>query len=126
VRCPSDGRRPRSVYRTGSEPDPRFSLANERTLLAWLRTSLAFVVTGIAIIALREVVRQPSFAVMVAGAACAVGAIAAVGAYLHWMRVERALRLGRPLPPPNLALVVVAGVLALALVAVIAAVVIER
>ncbi len=28
-------------------PDPRFSLANERTVLAWLRTSLAFVAAGL-------------------------------------------------------------------------------
>lgn len=30
-----------------SSPDPRFSLANERTVLAWLRTSLAFVAAGL-------------------------------------------------------------------------------
>ena len=34
-------RRPRSVYGGGEEPDPRFSLANERTALAWMRTALA-------------------------------------------------------------------------------------
>ncbi|NLT31088.1 MAG: DUF202 domain-containing protein, partial [Propionibacterium sp.] len=32
---------PKSVYSTGTEPDPRFTLANERTYLAWIRTSLA-------------------------------------------------------------------------------------
>ena len=36
-----DRRFPRSVYGEGEEPDPRFSLANERTFLAWLRTALA-------------------------------------------------------------------------------------
>ena len=41
-------RRPRSVYGVGTEPDVRFSLANERTALAWLRTGLALVAGGTA------------------------------------------------------------------------------
>ncbi|RYV50439.1 DUF202 domain-containing protein [Pengzhenrongella frigida] len=49
---PDDRRFPRRVYRTGSEPDIRFSLANERTFLAWIRTSLAFLAAGIALEAL--------------------------------------------------------------------------
>ena len=32
---------------TGREPDYRFSLANERTLLAWVRTALALDVAGL-------------------------------------------------------------------------------
>ena len=43
---------PQSVYRDGSEPDPRFSLANERTFLAWIRTSLALFAAGVALEAL--------------------------------------------------------------------------
>ena len=35
---PVPHRRPLSVYGHGEEPDPRFSLANERTALAWMRT----------------------------------------------------------------------------------------
>lgn len=38
-----------SVYAHGSEPDPRFTLANERTHLAWLRTSLALIAAGVGI-----------------------------------------------------------------------------
>jgi hypothetical protein len=34
----NDSRFPRRVYQLGSEPDPRFTLANERTFLAWIRT----------------------------------------------------------------------------------------
>ncbi|NDV10205.1 DUF202 domain-containing protein, partial [Rhodococcus sp. IEGM 248] len=33
----------------GTEPDPRFTLANERTFLAWIRTSLALFASGIAV-----------------------------------------------------------------------------
>jgi putative membrane protein len=39
----ADDRNPLAVYGVGEEPDPRFSLANERTALAWVRTALAFV-----------------------------------------------------------------------------------
>ena len=50
----TDDRRrfPRSVFDGGEDPDPRFSLANERTFLAWLRTGLALVVAGLAVEAL--------------------------------------------------------------------------
>ena len=32
----------------GTEPDPRFSLANERTFLAWFRTGITLLALGIA------------------------------------------------------------------------------
>lgn len=41
-----DSRWPRHVYRAGEEPDPRFTFANERTFLAWIRTSLALLEIG--------------------------------------------------------------------------------
>ncbi len=34
------GWRPRA-FREGEDPDPRFTLANERTYLAWVRTGSA-------------------------------------------------------------------------------------
>ena len=37
---------PATVYRHGTEPDPRFTLANERTLLAWIRTALGLIAGG--------------------------------------------------------------------------------
>ena len=39
----------RRVLGPGVEPDPRFSLANERTFLAWIRTGLALIAGGVAI-----------------------------------------------------------------------------
>ena len=42
---------PARVYGVGTEPDPRFTLANERTFLAWLRTSLALMAAGVGIAA---------------------------------------------------------------------------
>lgn len=110
---PGDRRRPRRVYSVGTEPDPRFTLANERTLLAWLRTCLAFVLTGVAAVALKEVVDRPLLIASVAVAACAVGTVAAIGAYLRWQRIEIALRLRRPIPSPRLAGLLVAALVVL-------------
>lgn len=112
---PGDGRFPRRVYGTGSEPDPRFSLANERTFLAWIRTSLALLASGVALEAFSVPV-QVGFRVA-ASIVLIVGGIAApVQAWIGWMRIERAMRESRPLPSPALAgpiavIVVVAGAL---------------
>lgn len=46
----------RTLLPEGEEPDPRFTLANERTFLAWIRTSLAFLAGGVAL----EAFRSPS------------------------------------------------------------------
>ena len=48
----STSRFPRRVYDRGEEPDARFTLANERTFLAWIRTSLALLAGGVALEAL--------------------------------------------------------------------------
>ena len=46
---PVPRRFPRRVYGVGTEPDARFSLANERTFLAWIRTALALIAAGVAL-----------------------------------------------------------------------------
>jgi putative membrane protein len=84
-----DRRFPRAVYRHGTEPDARFSLANERTFLAWLRTSLA--------LPLHPGLRLAASVVLVA-----LGVLAPVQAWVGWARTERALRERRPLPAPAL------------------------
>ena len=35
------------ISRLGEAPDYRFSLANERTFLAWIRTALGFLAAGV-------------------------------------------------------------------------------
>ncbi|MBV9808904.1 MAG: DUF202 domain-containing protein, partial [Solirubrobacterales bacterium] len=44
----SGARRERRLEQTGSDPDPRFTFANERTFLAWNRTALALIAAGLA------------------------------------------------------------------------------
>jgi putative membrane protein len=97
-----DRRRPRSVFGVGEEPDARFTLANERTFLAWVRTSLALVAAGVAVEAFLDDL-PPAPRAVAALALIAVGVVAAAAAYRRWAAAERALRLGRPLPAPALA-----------------------
>ena len=113
-------RRPRRVFGVGDEPDARFTLANERTLLAWVRTSLALVVAGLAAAVASGVVGQSGLLTAVSLVTVTLAAFVAVSSYLRWGRVERAMRLRAPLPAPSLALVLVGGVLVLAVLALLA------
>ena len=106
---------PRSVYREGDEPDPRFSLANERTFLAWIRTALALVTAGVAIEVLE--VGHPAWRLAAALVFVALGLVAIVRAWFGWAGTERALRRRQPLPGPGIGAVLVGGVvIAVALV----------
>lgn len=88
---------PRSLYERGREPDPRFSLANERTFLAWVRTALALLAAGVALEALAVPV-SPGFRLAAAAMFVAAGTFAAVQGWIGWYRSERALRENSPLP----------------------------
>lgn len=116
---PPDRRRPRRVYRVGTEPDPRFTLANERTFLAWIRTSLALVAAGVALEAFAADFGPGGVRRVVAGALVLLGLLASASAYRRWAAGERALRTGRPLPAPGLAVVLAYGLGAVALVALV-------
>lgn len=87
---------PRSVYGRGTEPDPRFSLANERTFLAWIRTSLALVAAGVGVHALHLQIPE-QLGDIAAIVLIVLGIAAAVQAFAGWARNERAMREGRPL-----------------------------
>lgn len=104
---------PRGVYSAGREPDARFSLANERTFLAWIRTALAFVAGAVALEAL-DVPVQPALRITASMVLVAAALVLVGQAWLGWTRTEKALRHDRPLPAPFSAL---PTVIALALVA---------
>lgn len=93
----SDRRFPSAVFRHGDEPDPRFSLANERTFLAWIRTAMAFVLAGVALEALDPPVLQP-LRLFAAGLFIVLGLMSSVYAFTTWAVSERALRQQQPLP----------------------------
>ena len=92
------GRRlPHGVYDDGVDPDVRFSLANERTYLAWVRTGLALVAGAVAVhspvLDLGPVVGTLLSAWLLLLAATCVGQ-----GWWRWQRTEKALRQTGHLP----------------------------
>jgi putative membrane protein len=80
------------------EPDYRFTLANERTLLAWIRTVLALDAGGLAVIRFGpslwfEGAREAAGILLIL-----LGTVTAAASYRRWVRVDRAIRAGAPLP----------------------------
>ena len=114
----ADRRWPRWVYGVGGEPDARFSLANERTFLAWVRTGLGFVTASVAIYALVALKPELHLEAQIASLVLAVSGIACgVSALAGWARNERQLRLGKPLPSSPLMAVLVVVLVVVALIA---------
>lgn len=112
---------PASVYEVGEEPDPRFTLANERTLLAWIRTVMALLAAAVVLDTVP--LGLPHVATSATASLLAVGASACtVQAWRGWARTERALRRNDPLPatPATMALTAGLAVLGLTLAVVVA------
>ena len=104
-----------------SEPDARFTFANERTFLAWTRTALAFMVAGLAIVQLLPPFPGVPWGRHVLGVPLiAIGAVIAVVSYRQWVGSQRAIRRGAPLPRSVLPVILAASI---AIMSVIAAVV---
>jgi putative membrane protein len=108
----------------GTEPDPRFTFANERTFLAWSRTALALVVAGLGIVQLLPPFPGVPWGRHVLGLPLIVfGAIVALTAYREWTRSQWAMRHGQPLPKsvmPTLMAVVIAAMAVVSAVVVLA------
>jgi putative membrane protein len=97
-------------------PDYRFTLANERTLLAWLRTGLALVAGGVAV-----ATYAPDLGVRWGSAAVALGLVliglgTALAGYRRWRANEDAIATGRPLPASWLMPTIAAAVAAVIVV----------
>lgn len=103
------GRRRLPLREVGSDPDYRFTLANERTFLAWLRTGLALLAGAVALASLVHDFGPRPLRLAIIAALLVLSLIVVVGAYVRWDRAERALREQRPLPADPLPKVIVAG-----------------
>ncbi|EST39770.1 hypothetical protein N566_00225 [Streptomycetaceae bacterium MP113-05] len=115
---------PQRLRAEGSTPDYRFSLANERTFLAWIRTALALVAGGIAV---DQFLTGMSWGARtaIALALLAGGGLCALRAVSHWVRCERAMRRGEDLPASRFP-VLLSLATALAALVVVGSVVLHR
>jgi len=96
------------------EPDYRYTLANERTFLSWIRTALALIAGGIALKTFANQLNPQWLPVVVGLGATALGGCLAVMGYVHWRRVQAAMTANEPLPVQVAAPILTVGIVVLA------------
>lgn len=110
----NDAPNPRWWPTEGEEPDPRWSLANERTLLAYERTSVGLVVAGLAVAGSHSVADAPAWLAAIGLPLIALGGAVALLGRRRFIRAQHAMRTGAPLPAPRVAALLPWGVAAVA------------
>jgi putative membrane protein len=95
--------------------DYRFTLANERTFLAYERTAIGLVAAAVATLHLLQGWTYQLLGVLL----LAAGAVAAIGGYARFRRVDAAIAAGRPLPANPAAHLLAAAVVVCLVVAAI-------
>jgi putative membrane protein len=103
------------------EPDYRFTLANERTFLAWQRTALGLLAAAVALVQLVPELTVPGARRALAIGLAVLATLTSGMGLLRWQQADRAMRRGEPLPrhptPAYLAVgLSVVGLVALGLV----------
>jgi len=103
-------RRKPPLRSVGTDPDYRFTLANERTFLAWLRTALALLAGAVALASLVHDFGPREVRIAITALLLVLALLLTIGAYGRWERAERALRENRSLPMGVLPRLVIAGI----------------
>lgn len=109
----------------GEDPDYRFTLANERTFLAWIRTALSLLAGAVAVVQLLPPFRIDGSRTLLGVVLSLLGTATAVFAYRHWESNERAMRTSRKLTY-SIILPLLTGALGLVGLVVLALVIVER
>ncbi|MET8248944.1 DUF202 domain-containing protein [Streptomyces sp. NPDC005202] len=95
--------------REGEEPDYRFSLANERTFLAWIRTALALMAGAVGFDQLAPGLAPAPVRTALGVVLALGGAVLGATAYRRWARNEQAMRKSAPLPHTRLLIALTVG-----------------
>ena len=82
----------------GEDPDYRFSLANERTFLAWIRTSLGLLAGGVGVVQLVPRFSIPGGRMALGVVLVSLAFLVSASSYARWERNERAIRMNQALP----------------------------
>ena len=93
----------------GTDPDYRFTLANERTFLAWLRTGLALLAGAVALASLVRDFGPRPMRLIVTALLMTLSLTVTIGAYVRWDRAERAIRQKLPLPMDPMPRIMIGG-----------------
>lgn len=93
--------------------DYRFTLANERTFLAWLRTALGLVAGGVALQQLVPGLAPEGPRTLLAALCIGLALVIAAASYPRWRAVQRAMARGGPLPRNILLATLGAGIAAI-------------
>lgn len=99
----------------GVEPDYRFTLANERTFLAWIRTALALLGGGLILHQFGTRIEPSWLRVALSGGLILMAGLLAIGAFFHWSRNQQAMRLDQPFPRGPLVISLAAAMVIMAL-----------
>ena len=105
----------------GDAPDYRFSLANERTFLAWIRTALGFLAAGVGLDQLAPEFTTPLLRESLSLLLCLFAGVLALDGYLRWLNNEKAMRLKQDMPYTGMLklISVVMALVALAMIALV-------
>lgn len=106
-----------------TEPDYRFTLANERTFLAWQRTSLGLLAASVAVLHFLPDGNGDAIAYTFGAGLGLLAVMSSAGGLLRWRRNDDAIRHDRPLPSPRLPVAVTVVLTGLGFVAVLSAIV---
>ena len=109
---------PAGGHRPGGEPDYRFTLANERTFLAYVRTALALDAAGVAVMQFLTSVEDLWVRRLIGIVLAVAGIAASIGAYVRWRANVAAMREHATLPPTLMPLGLAAAALVVSLAAV--------
>lgn len=105
----------------GDEPDPRWTLANERTFLAYQRTALGLLVAGLAASGSRALAAAPLWLAALGIPFVVLGAAVALEGRRRFVTTQQAMRTGAPLEAPRVAAILPWGIAVIATVGGVAA-----
>lgn len=111
-----------TAARTPIEPDYRFTLANERTFLAWQRTSLGLMAAAVAVVQFLPELAIPGLRHVLGIAVGAMAVLTAMAGLRRWSQVDRAIRNDEPLPPASAPTYLTTGLALIGLVTVVLAI----
>ncbi|WP_348762316.1 DUF202 domain-containing protein [uncultured Salinisphaera sp.] len=95
------------------EPDYRFTLANERTFLAWIRTALALLAGAVAITQLVPDLGVPLARQIIASSLAVISIAVVAGSALRWRTTQQAMRRSQPLPGTRMPWALSMGIIAI-------------